>query len=115
MDPEKKLGIIYIIIAFCVPLLTMPFLSGYSREKSIAANLYGVSIELRKDAHSRPDRLGGLEEPHQGKFALSRLTPKRIPFRFFLVVTLIFLYMGIVRIDKARRREHERTHGFNGQ
>jgi hypothetical protein len=42
------------------------------------------------------------------------MTPKRIPLRFFLVVSLIFLYMGIVRVDTARRRLKEPYKGPMG-
>ncbi|MGA3175463.1 MAG: hypothetical protein ABSE25_13730 [Syntrophorhabdales bacterium] len=104
------MGIIFIVIAICLPLAALPFLSGYSKEKSIFGNLYGVAIEIRKDSQARVDG-SGTEEGHRPT-DFSRMIPKRIPLRFFLAVTLIFLYMGIIRIDRARRREYDRTHGF---
>ena len=68
MDPEKRTGILLIAIGVCIPLLTLPFLSGYSKEKGIFANLYGVAIDLRKGAH---DRMDGPEA----------IDPKAIKFR----------------------------------
>ena len=98
--------------ASAYPLLTLPFLSGYSKEKGVPANLYGVAIDLQKGPHDGAYGPEPIDPHHKAPAAYARLIPKRIPFRFFLVFTLIFLYMGIVRIDRARRREQERAHGF---
>jgi hypothetical protein len=98
MDKDKKSGILLIILGICIPLAVLPFVSGFSKDKSLWDNFYKPSIELRKDT---PE--SAVASPEK-KIDFSRLRPKRIPFRFFLAVTLIFFYMGIVRIDRARRR-----------
>jgi hypothetical protein len=107
MDRQKKLGILFIVIGICIPLIALPFISGYEEDKGFFDNLYKVGIELRKDtqgnAGSQPS--GNIENT-KDKFSriLSMITPKRIPFRFFLAITLILLYVGIVRIDRSRRK-----------
>jgi hypothetical protein len=110
MDREMKMGIIYIIIAIGIPLLALPFVSGYSKDKGFFENLYHIAIVIKKDkpSDSGAQPADNMEKP-KSKIAhfFKLITPKRIPFRFFLVVTLIFLYIGIVRIDSARRKMKE--------
>ena len=110
MDREMKMGIIYIMLAIAIPLMVLPYVSGYSQDKGFFENLYKIGIVIRKDQPSVPGTppTADMEKP-KSKVALffKLMTPKRIPFRFFLVITLIFLYMGIVRIDSARRRLKE--------
>jgi hypothetical protein len=107
MEKRKKSGIIFIIIGICVPLLALPFVSGYSKERGFWANFYKIGIQIRRDPHG----MAGNEplahvEGTQGKgLNYSMLIPKRIPLRFFLVITLIFLYIGIVRIAPQRREQ----------
>lgn len=113
MDPEKKTGLLCIAIGICIPLLVLPFVSGYSKDKSIFQNLYGgVAIDLQRGAHVRTDGPEPIDPNRKAPSTYSKLVPKRIPFRFFLVFTLVFFYMGIVRIDRARRRQYDRDHGF---
>ncbi len=111
MDLEKKIGILLIAIGICIPLCTVPYLSGYSKEKSIFGNLYGLAIEIGADNRAPADQAITLEKSHRKGLDFSRIKPRRIPFRFFLAGTLIFFYMGIVRIDRARRRERDRIEG----
>jgi hypothetical protein len=102
MDREKKYGILLIVVGFCIPLAALPFIGGFSKDKGFYDNFYKSGIELRKDTQGET---GVLSAPNsEKKIDFSRLRPKRIPFRFFLAFTVIFLYMGIVRIDRARRR-----------
>jgi hypothetical protein len=100
MDREKKYGILLIVLGFLIPLAALPFVSGFSKDKSLYDNFYKSGIELRKDTEGKNASVTDSEK----KIDFSRLRPKRIPFRFFLAFTVIFLYMGIVRIDRARRR-----------
>jgi len=102
---EKKMGILLIFIAVCIPLIVLPFLSGSSKDKGIVDYVYKAGIAIKKeqpggDESPSPITPGKTEE----KIKFSRLVPKRIPFRFFLAATLILLYMGIIRIDRSRRR-----------
>ena len=117
MNPRKKTGIILIIVGLCFPLLAVPFLSGYSKDKGIFSNFYKIGIQIREDKEGNAGNEGfsGLDNINiKGKTPkFSKLIPKRIPFRFFLAVTLILLYMGIIRVappvkdeeDKAQKRK----------
>ena len=107
MHRQRRVGIILIIIGICLPLITLPFLSGYSRDRGIFDNLYRVGIDLRKDrqadvGNQTPSKL---EERERKTPGFSRFIPKRIPFRFFLVITLILLYLGIVKINASGRNQ----------
>lgn len=107
MDKRKKTGIIFIIVGICFPLLALPFVSGYSRDRSFWANLYKIGIPIREDAHS----MAGNEPPARVDSSkdngsrYSILIPKRIPFRFFLVITVLCLYVGIAKLAPPRREE----------
>lgn len=106
MDREKKIGILLIAIGICIPLMAVPFISGYSKDKGILDNLYKAGIAIKKDKPGQEEAPPpiSLDKPDEEGFQFSKLVPKRIPFRFFLVITLIFFYMGIVRIDRSRHR-----------
>ena len=104
-DREKKMGMLLIGIGIFIPLILLPFLSGSSKEKGIVEYVYKAGIAIKHE------QSGGEESPSpisldksKDKISFSRLVPKRIPFRFFLAATLILLYMGVIRIDRARRR-----------
>jgi hypothetical protein len=108
MDRETKTGIALIILGVCIPLATFPYLSGYAKDKGIVENLYQAGIQIRHDTPS-----GATNQPAEGKITrttpnFSKLIPRRLPFRLFLVITVILVYMGIVRIDASRRKKAER-------
>jgi hypothetical protein len=107
MDRQRRVGIIIIIVGICIPLITLPFLSGYGKDKGIFENLYRVGIELKKnppgDAGNQSP--SNIEKSEHKTPAFSRLIPKRIPFRFFLVITLILFYIGIVRMNASSREQ----------
>ena len=104
MEHRKKTGIILIIIGICFPLLALPFVSGYSKDKGIIDNFYKIGIQIREDTEGNAGNEGfaNLENIKGKSIKFSKLIPKKIPLRFFLVVTLIFLYMGIVRVAPPR-------------
>jgi hypothetical protein len=104
MDHRKKTGIILIAIGLAIPLLALPFVSGWSKDKGFFANFYRIGIQIRGDKESGPagEPFAGADTQGKG-FKYSKLIPKRIPLRFFLVITLVFLYMGIVRIAPPRQ------------
>lgn len=107
MDPEKKLGIILIIIGLIIPLAALPFVSGFSREKGFYENIYNVRIDIRKDVKDNvPSQTPVNTEGTKTKpgNALSWLMPKRIQFRFLLIPAVVFVYIGIIKIDGSRRR-----------
>lgn len=111
MDKETKTGIALIILGICIPLATLPFLSGYAKEKGIVENLYQAGIQISRDttkgdtASQPPETVKKITRSTPN---FSKLIPKRIPFRLFLIVSLILWYMGIVRIDASRRKKAER-------
>lgn len=103
MDPDKKRGILMIVIGICIPLAVLPFVSGLSKNKSFYDNLYKSAIELRRDTAGEMGK--GLETGSNKTGTLRKVVPQGIPFRFFLVPTAILFYVGIIRIDRARRRK----------
>lgn len=109
MDREKKVGIIFIVVGICIPLMVLPFLSGYSKDKKFSENLYWAGIAIRKDKPSATEHQspGNTQEARRRMSDPSIFIPKRIPFRFFLVITLVLLYMGIIRIDRSRRKKKD--------
>lgn len=111
MDRRKKTGIVLIIVGLCVPLVALPFVSGYSKEKGIIANFYKIGVPIRKDTEGNAGNEGfsTFENTHGKRANYSKLVPKRIPLRFFLVITLILLYMGIIRIAPPRPTEEGDT------
>ena len=103
MNPGKKSGIIFIVIAICIPLLVLPFLSGFSREKGLIDNLYSVGIQIAKD---RPDNGVGNGDPSQKrKITWGDIMPRRIQFRFILAISVILLFVGFVRIERSRHKD----------
>jgi hypothetical protein len=109
MNQRKKSGILWIVIGMCVPLLALPFLSGWSKERGFFENVYKIGIPIKKDVHGMAgnEPLAHVDGGQGGGSKLSILIPKRIPFRFFLVVTLIFFYIGIVRLAPPRREQDD--------
>lgn len=110
MDRETKTGVILIILGICVPLVTLPFLSGYTKDKGIFANLYQVGIQIKQDTKgdTANQPAENIRKINRSTPNFSKLIPKAIPFRFFLVISVILFYMGIVRIDSSRRKKAER-------
>jgi hypothetical protein len=110
MNPRKRTGIILIIAGLCFPLLALPFVSGYSKEKGIIANFYKIGIQIGKDSEGNAgnEGFGSLDNIKGKSPKYSKLIPKRIPFRFFLVITLILLYMGITRIAPPAKQEADK-------
>jgi len=108
MDPEKRLGIIFIIIGLIIPLVVLPFVTGFSKDKGFYENFNNVGIPTGKDskdnAPSQPP-IKGEGDNSKVKITWSMLIPQRIPLRFFFVPTVFLIYMGIIRIDRSRRRK----------
>jgi hypothetical protein len=110
MDAEKRLGIILIMIGFLIPLIVLPFVSGFSKDKSFLENFYNVGIAIRKDTNNNAliQPLTKTEETSsKAAVSWSQLIPKTIQFRFFLIPTVILVYMGIIRIERSRRKKQD--------
>jgi len=108
MDPEKRRGIILIIIGLIIPLIALPFVTGFSREKGFYENFYSVGISIGKaamdDSPSHvPAKSDGAEA--KAKITWSMVLPQKIRFRYILVPTVILIYIGIIRIDRERKRK----------
>jgi hypothetical protein len=112
MSREVKISAIIILIGICIPLAVLPFVSGYSNEKSAFQNLYEVGIALGHE--KQPDIVKAEspaapgKKPHRGP-DFRALIPRKIPFRFILAVAVVFVFVGFVRLDRARRRGKEET------
>jgi hypothetical protein len=112
MNKKKQFGILLILVGLCIPLSILPFLSGYARDKGVIDNLYQVGIELRKADHSAAERqLSGAAKERTTTRSpnFSALMPKRIPYRLFLAVALVFLYIGIVNIMSSSNPDADET------
>jgi len=110
MDAEKRHGIIIIIIGLLIPLAALPFVSGFSKDKGFYDNFYNVGIDIRKDTNdntlSQPPA-NTKENNSKVRITWSMLIPHRIPFRFFLAPMVLLIYIGIIRIDRSRRKKHD--------
>jgi len=106
MDNRKKVGIVLIVVGICIPLIALPFVSGYEKDKGIWKNFLDVGIRIKKDAPKEVPKIsdGNIGDKKPG---LNVTIPVRIPFRLFMVPMFILLYIGIVIIDKARSRTRE--------
>jgi hypothetical protein len=103
MDNSKKKGILLIIIGLMIPLFALPFVSGFDIKKGFLDNYYNTGIRITKDTGNNvpaakspplgdPNRI-----PEQKRI-------DKIPFRLFFVPTILLIYIGIVLIDKARKK-----------
>jgi hypothetical protein len=111
MKAETKIGVFLIILGICIPLAALPFVSGYSREKGILGNFHSMGIQLRKDAGPKAGQEPkSLDKPHRKTLVFSMAIPRRIPFRLFFIPTTILIYIGVIRIERARRAD-ERDDG----
>lgn len=102
MNPNKKAGITLVIIGICIPLLTLPFLSGFSKDKSLTENLYGVGIQIRKEAPANPAT--NVQPAEKRKLTYSDVLPRRVQFRFILALAVVLLFVGIVKLEQSRQK-----------
>ncbi|HBA54678.1 hypothetical protein [Syntrophorhabdus aromaticivorans] len=104
MNHERKIGIICIFIGICVPLIALPFVSGYSKGKGFMYNFLNVGITINTEGQSAPANHPPVTPAKQNRKTITykAFIPKQIPFRWFLAVTAIFFYIGIIRIERSR-------------
>ena len=104
MDPEKKKGILLIVVGLCIPLLALPFVSGFDMSKGFMDNFYNTGIRITKDT-AGPGAAATSAPADSSKGApVPKKRIDKIPFRFFFVPTVLLIYIGIVLIDRARKR-----------
>jgi hypothetical protein len=108
MDKEKKRGLILIVIGICMPLLSLPFVTGYEQHKGIVRNLYETGIPLQKAGREMPEISPEpqAQEAKDGGSLIERFTPRMLPLRYILALGVFLVFLGILRIDKARNREN---------
>ncbi len=110
MNRNRKTGIILILIGVCIPLATLPFLSGYSKEKSFTDNLYSVGIQIAKEKPAATSSAGSVTNPgptEKRKITWDDVMPKRIQFRFILALAVILIFVGIVKVEGSRRKQDD--------
>ena len=110
MDSGKKQGILFILVGMAIPLIILPFVSGLSVDKGLRDMFFNAGIVIRKDAQKTPAVSGTTESVQTGEESrrtYSSLIPRRIPYRYFFIPMVIFIYIGIVKIDRSRRKERE--------
>jgi hypothetical protein len=110
MDTEKRNGIIIIIIGLLIPLAALPFVSGFSKDKGFYDIFYNAGIDIRKDTTDKTlgqPATSANETNSKARITWSMLIPHRIPFRFFLAPMVLLIYIGIIRIDRSRRKKHD--------
>lgn len=97
MNREKKIGIVLIIVGICLPLIFLPFLSGYDKDKGIIENFLKIGIVIKKEKPASADKIA----PSSTKNSL----PTRFPFRFILAFGVFLIFAGFVKIDLIKRRD----------
>lgn len=102
MNPDRKKGIILIVIGIAIPLLTLPFLSGFSKEKGFIDNLYGIGIQIRGEA--KGNKVADIKPTEKRKITYDDVMPRRIQFRFILALAVVLLFAGFVKIEQSRQK-----------
>ena len=101
MDREKKIGIVLIVFGIFFPLILLPFVSGYEKDKGIIQNLFSVGIVLKK------------EKPVTGHVtfpsSLMKMVPGRLPYRFVIASGIFLIFTGILKIDISRRKDSDQN------
>jgi hypothetical protein len=105
MKREKKRGLIMIVIGICIPLLSLPFVTGFDAQKGIMRNVYETGIPLQKTTHGMPETSAKTQtkEAKDGRSLVERFTPRMIPLRYLLALGVFLIFIGIVKIDRARK------------
>ncbi len=88
-----------IISGICLPLIFLPFVSGYEKDKNMIQNIFKISIILKK------------EKQNTGETAVPssfvKMIPGKLPFRFVLAAGIFLIFVGIVKIDTSRRKKSD--------
>jgi len=112
MEKEKKAGIILIVIGICIPLLSLPFVTGYEQRKGFVGNLYDTGIPLQRvdaekhEAGIKPDtEKPKTEGTKDARSFMERFTPRMLPLRYILALGVFLIFLGVLRIDKALNRK----------
>lgn len=110
MENGKKKGILLIVIGVCIPLIALPFVSGFDMNKGFMDNFYNAGIRITKDTGSQPLPADPVPpEKKKNSLNIKNMRIEKIPFRFFFVPTFLLIYIGIVMIDRARLRKEPKS------
>jgi hypothetical protein len=101
MNKEKKIGIALIVFGICFPLMLLPFVSGYEKDKGMVQNLFNMGIILNKE------KVVTMGETSSS--SLMKIIPGRLPYRFMLASGILFIFMGILKIDLSRRKDDDQS------
>ncbi len=105
MKPEKKKGILLIVIGLCIPLFALPFVSGFDMSKGFMDNFYNTGIRITKDTgQTAPVAKISPAGSSKNPLDLKKMRIEKIPYRFFFVPAIFLIYVGIVMIDRARTK-----------
>ena len=110
MDKQRKIAITLMIIGVCIPLIALPFVSGYDKDKGLWKNFLDVGIKITKDTPGKAPDVPDAKAVDQKKGLIKKM-PDRIPFRLFLVPMFLLIFIGIVMIDKAKTRAGDNASG----
>ncbi|MBA4390912.1 MAG: hypothetical protein C0399_08240 [Syntrophus sp. (in: bacteria)] len=97
MNREKKTGVVLIIIGICLPLVFLPFLSGYEKDRGIIENFLKIGIVVKKEKPVSADKMA--------PSSMAKILPARFPYRFILAFGIFLIFAGFVKIDLIRRRD----------
>jgi hypothetical protein len=101
VNREKKIGITLIVFGICFPLILLPFVSGYEKDKGIIQNLFNAGIALKKE---KPVTGGETAPSPFMKIILGKL-----PYRFILASGIFLIFTGILKIDISRRKDSDQN------
>ena len=94
------------VIGVCFPLFALPFVSGFDINKGFMDNFYNTGIRITKDTtHSTPDISKPPADSSKPSLNPLKMRIDKIPYRFFFAPTIFLIYIGIVMIDRSRKKE----------
>lgn len=105
MKREKKRGLILIVIGICMPIVSLPFVAGFDPGKGIMKNVYETGIPLQKanEGAGETSVASVKAEAKKTESLAERLTPRMVPLRYILALGVFLVFIGIVKLDKARK------------
>ncbi len=94
MDRQKRIGMYLIIAGILVPLVFLPLVSGYSKDKGFVTNLISVGIVLRNSKTS--------PVTERNTSLLASIIPQRIPYRFILALGILLIFAGYMKMEVSK-------------
>ncbi|MFH0975055.1 MAG: hypothetical protein V1874_04645 [Spirochaetota bacterium] len=108
MNKQKTIGIIFIIIGICISLAGAPFLTGYSKDRSLLDNALDISVRIRNKTAEPGIPADKNKVQEKRSFNFMNIVPETIPYRLFLALSVILIFMGIRRIDPDLRHKDKK-------